>query len=152
MSKTCQECRAKCCTYFCFEIDKPDSYEEFEDVRWYLCHEGVSVHIDEGDWYISIENRCTRLGGDDLCTAYDDRPVICRKYDTAKCDHTGGDYGYAELFTRPEQIEAYARRALGEDAFEAARKKALAKLHPRKARKSKKRKAEDRDRENKAAG
>ena len=152
MSKICQECRAKCCTYFCFEMDKPDSYEEFEDVRWYLCHEGVSVHIDEGDWYISIENRCTRLGGDDLCTAYGDRPVICRTYDTAKCDHTGGDYGYDELFTRPEQIEAYARRVLGEDAFEAARKKALAKLQPRKARKSKKRKAEDRDRESKAAG
>ena len=29
MSKTCQVCGAKCCTYFCFQIDEPDTYSEF---------------------------------------------------------------------------------------------------------------------------
>ena len=56
MSKTCQECGAKCCRYFCFEIDEPDTYEEFENVRWYLCHEHVAVHVAE-----QISRRVKRL-------------------------------------------------------------------------------------------
>lgn len=138
MSKTCQLCGAKCCTYFCFEIDEPDCYDEFEDIRWYLCHEGVTVHIDEGDWYISIASRCTKLGPDNLCTIYDSRPTICRKYDTVNCDQVSGDYGYDELFTSPEQIEDYARRTLGEKAFDMARKRAWAKPQPKMPKKTKK--------------
>jgi len=129
MSKICQECGAKCCKYFCFEIDEPDDCEEFEDIRWYLCHEGVTVHIDEGDWYISIENRCKYLGPDNLCTIYENRPLICHNYDTSQCDYTSGDYGYDELFTTPEELEAYARRVLGKEAFDDERAKLRAKLN-----------------------
>ena len=124
---TCKVCGAKCCTYFCFEIDTPDDVEEFEDVRWYLCHEGVSVHIDEGDWYISIANRCNMLSDDDECTVYDNRPLICRKYDLDNCDQTGGDYGYDEEFTTPEELEAYARKTLGDETFEFERTRFRAK-------------------------
>ena len=46
----CTRCGARCCNYFCFEIDEPDEFDEFENIRWFLCHEGVSVHIDDGDW------------------------------------------------------------------------------------------------------
>lgn len=140
MSKTCQECGAKCCTYFCFEIDEPDSYEELDDVRWYLCHEGVTVHVDEGDWYIGIENRCKMLGPDNKCMAYEDRPLICRRYDPESCDHSGGDYGYDELFTTPEELEAHARRLLGDLEFEKARARHRAKLDRKSAGKTKKRK------------
>ena len=128
MSEMCQKCGAKCCKYFCFQIDEPDCYEEFEDVRWYLCHKGVSVHIDEGDWYISIENRCINLRRDDTCKMYDNRPTICRKYDTENCDQTGGDYGYDEEFKTPDEVEAYARKTLGEAKFERDRAKMRAKL------------------------
>jgi len=131
MSKTCQECGAKCCKYFCFEIDEPDDYQEFEDVRWYLCHEGVTVHIDEGDWFISIENRCKMLGPDNRCTIYEERPLICRKYDPSQCDFTGGDYGYDENFTTGEQLEAYARKILGDKEFDKARQKERDKLDGR---------------------
>ena len=74
MSETCAECGAKCCRYFCFEIDEPTDYAGFEDVRWFLLHHDVSVHIDEGDWYISIGNRCKMLGLDNRCQGYDTRP------------------------------------------------------------------------------
>ena len=87
----CRKCGAKCCKYFCFEIDAPDDVDEFEDIRWYLCHEGVSVHIDKGDWFISIDNRCKMLDENDQCTCYEDRPLICRKYDLGNCDYTSGD-------------------------------------------------------------
>jgi len=126
MSKTCVECGARCCKYFCFEVDTPDSYEEFEDVRWYLCHEGVTVHVEDGDWYIAIENRCRKLGADDRCVAYEDRPLICRTYPTDKCDFTDGDYDYDILFRTPEAVEAYARKALGDEKFERERAKARA--------------------------
>ncbi|MDY6914204.1 MAG: YkgJ family cysteine cluster protein [Planctomycetota bacterium] len=143
MSKTCRECGAKCCKYFCFEIDEPDTYEELEDVRWYLCHKGVTVHIDEDDdWYISIDNRCKMLAADNRCKIYDDRPLICRDYDLADCDHSGGDYDYKAFFKSPEELEAYARKLLGKKKFEAAKIKARAKIekkHKKKTRKKKKR-------------
>lgn len=131
MSKLCAKCEAKCCTYFCFEIDEPDDYDEFEDIRWYLLHEGVTVHIDEGDWYISIANRCTMLADKNQCLAYQTRPTICRKYAKDNCDYTGGDYGYDEHFETPEQIEAYARKTLGEAVFQRERAKAWRKARPK---------------------
>ncbi len=138
MGKTCRECGSKCCTYFCFEIDEPDTYEEFDDVRWYLNHEGVSVHIDEGDWYISIASRCKMLARDARCLIYADRPLICRKYDPAKCDFAPGDYGYEELFLTGEQLEAYARDTLGEEEYERAKRKVRAKLEPKRTGRTKK--------------
>jgi Fe-S-cluster containining protein len=123
MSKTCAECGAKCCTYFCFEIDEPTDYDEFEDIRWFLMHHDVTVHVDDGDWFIAIGNRCRMLGLDNACTAYETRPTICRKYAPATCDYTSGEYGYDEEFTTAEEIEAYARRALGPAKFDRARAK-----------------------------
>jgi len=133
-SKRCRECGARCCRYFCFEIDEPDSYEEFDDIRWYLYHEGISVHIDEGTWYISIANRCKMLDQDDRCTIYGERPLICRTYDPATCDYTDEDYGYDEEFLTPEEIERYAREKLGEAAYERAKAEARAKLKRRKSK------------------
>ncbi len=136
MSKTCQKCGAQCCGYFCFEIDEPDTYEEFDDIRWYLCHDGVTVHVDEGDWFISIDSRCKMLRRDGLCKIYDNRPLICRSYLPENCDFSDGDYDYDELFTTPEEFEAYARKALGEKKYETAKAKERAK-YQRKPRKKK---------------
>ena len=124
MSKTCQECGAKFCKYFCFEIDEPDTFEEFDDIKWFLCHEGVSVHIDEGDWYIAIDNRCKMLDADDTCMIYESRPTICRGYSPEDCDHTGGDYGYDEEFKTTEEIEKYARKFLGDKKYQRQQAKA----------------------------
>jgi len=148
MSQTCRKCGAKCCRYFCFEIDEPKAFDEFENVRWFVAHEGISVHVDEDDdWYIAISNECKFLDDEGLCTMYESRPLICRKYSTDGCDFTGdGDYGYKELFTEPAQVETYARKTLGEKKFEKQRAKALAELEdgeadtPNKDKKKKKRK------------
>ncbi len=128
MPGTCKSC-GKCCRYFCFEIDAPEDYEAYEDLRWFLLHGGVSIHIDEdGDWYISIPLACDALTDDNRCEIYPDRPLICRKYSAANCDRTGGDYEYQEEFTTPEQIEAYAREQLGGRAFDGPRTRAKNKL------------------------
>ena len=114
MDPQCARCGAKCCSYFCFQIDEPGTFEDYENIRWFLLHRGVSVHIDDqDDWYISIANECTRLGDDGKCGIYENRPRICRTYQTDGCDFTNGDYEYKELFETPEAFEAYARRRFG---------------------------------------
>ncbi len=127
MSDPCVVCGAKCCQYFAFEIDEPDTYEEFEDIRWFLCHENISVHIDEGDWYISICNRCNMLDENNQCKIYDDRPIICRNYDLENCDDSEGGYQYDEEFTKPEHITKYAREFLGDEDYEKQQTMARAK-------------------------
>lgn len=140
MDPTCNKCGGKCCNYFCFEIDEPEDYEEFEDIRWYVLHDGVSVHIDDGDWYIAIENRCQALDPYGQCSIYEDRPLICRSYSTDDgCDYTGsGDYEYDEEFRSPEQVERYARKTLGDEAFEQQRQKHRRKIERRHQRKQRK--------------
>ena len=139
MSDRCMTCGGKCCRYFCFEIEEPDDFEEFEDVRWYLCHEGVSVHIDEdGDWYISIANRCTMLGKNNQCQAYENRPLICRKYDPEACDQTDEDYGYQEEFDSPDELDEYARDTLGTKTYEREKRKHREKLDRKTKKKLKK--------------
>ena len=140
MNEQCRTCDAKCCRYFCFEIDKPETYEEFDDIGWFLLHEGITVHIDEGDWYISIANRCKALDENNQCRIYEDRPLICRNYDMDSCDYTQGDYGYDALFETPEDLDRYARTALGGAAYERAKAQARAKAarrHQIKERKAK---------------
>ena len=124
----CTRCGARCCNYFCFEIDEPDEFDEFENIRWFLCHEGVSVHVDDGDWFISLHNRCKMLDTENRCRIYYDRPMICREYDPSDCDHIPGGYGYDEEFNTPEEIEAYARKTLGPKKYDKARTKALDKI------------------------
>ena len=125
--KGCVECGSRCCRYLCFQIDTPESYEEFENVRWFLMHKGVSVHIEEnGDWYMSISNICLNLGKDNLCKEYGNRPLICRKYTVDSCDFTRGAYEFTAVFKTAEQVEKYARSTLGEKRFDRARAKSLA--------------------------
>jgi Fe-S-cluster containining protein len=145
---TCEKCGGACCKYFCFEIDEPEDYEEFEDIRWYVLHDGVSVHIDDGDWYIAIENRCNALDPYGRCSIYEDRPLICRSYSPEDgCDYTGGgDYEYDEEFTSPDQVERYAREALGDETFERQREKHRAKLERRARRKQQKAKGKAKSR------
>jgi len=129
MHGKCAKCNATCCRYFCLEIDKPETYEDFENIRWYLLHEGASVHVeDDGDWCLLIENACKALVQTPTgprCADYENRPLICRKFSPAHCEgNVPGDYDYQELFRTPEQIEAYARKTLGESAFGRARARA----------------------------
>ena len=120
---SCKECGGKCCKYFCLQIDTPDSFEEFENLRWFLLHEGITVHVEDGAWYMSVPNRCKALSADGQCTAYEDRPLVCRRYATNNCDHTGGDYEFQEHFRTPEELARYARKALGEKAYDRAKER-----------------------------
>ena len=112
-SVLCEHCAAACCRYLAIPLDRPASARDYDDVRWYLMHEKVTVFVEEGDWYIQFGTSCKRLGPDNRCTIYETRPEICREYEAGECDYAGGSYDYDHLFTHPQQIEDFYERKTG---------------------------------------
>jgi Fe-S-cluster containining protein len=107
-ARLCEKCTGLCCRYFALPIETPESREDFDDVRWYLCHKDISVFVEEGDWYINIKNRCKYLSGNDYrCRIYAERPRICRQYKTSDCDQVDGSYNFEHHFTSDKQLSEY---------------------------------------------
>lgn len=100
---------ARCCTYIAVQIDGPRSKEDFEDYLWFVAHEGVSLYVDQGRWYIQFETRCRFLGRNNLCTIYDSRPKICADYSPRDCDRDDPPR-YEREFRTYEELLAYVRR------------------------------------------
>lgn len=109
----CEQCTATCCRYVALPIDKPKTERDFDDIRWYLMHDGVTVFVEEGDWYCQFQTQCRNLGVDNGCTVYDIRPEICAEYKAQDCDYVGGTYGYEQLFTHPKQVEEFYHKKTG---------------------------------------
>lgn len=109
----CEHCAAACCRYLAIEIDKPANKRDYDDIRWYLMHEGITVFVEEGDWYIQIQTRCKNLGPDNLCQVYDTRPEICSEYEAGECDYCECDPGYDHHFTHAEHIEDHYHKKTG---------------------------------------
>ena len=106
LTQICLDCGAKCCRYFALQIDEPDSDKEYEKVRWYLAHENTWVFVDEGKWYLLVNNKCRYLGQDLLCTVYDRRPDICRKHNQKNCERDS-DIFYDIIFKSMEEFEQW---------------------------------------------
>ena len=106
----CQKCAGLCCRYLALPIETPTTKADFDDVRWYLAHEGISVFVEEGDWYINIASRCKYLDKDNRCDIYLERPRICRGYTEENCDYHSGDYGYDLHFTCLEELDEYLKQ------------------------------------------
>lgn len=109
-SGLCEHCTGVCCKYVALPIETPETRRDYDDIRWYLMHEGMQVFVEEGAWYIQFATPCRSLQPDNLCRIHATRPQICREYTTKDCDYHGGAYRYEHLFTEPEQIEAYAKQ------------------------------------------
>jgi Fe-S-cluster containining protein len=110
----CDQCSGLCCRYFALPIDNPDAPRDFDNIRWYLLHENVTIFVEKSQWYIGIANRCKMLQPDNRCGVYLTRPGVCRGYSTDNCDYHGGEYEFEMLFTSAEQLERYAREKLAE--------------------------------------
>ena len=120
----CEHCTGECCRYIALPIDEPETRRDFEDIRWYLMHEGVTVFVEEGYWYIQIRTKCRHLQADFRCGVYETRPTICREYKAEDCDYVGGDYRYEHLFSSPEQIADFAKKHFNEQRAARRRKRA----------------------------
>jgi len=112
-SVLCEHCAGACCRYVALPIDKPRTLRDYDDIRWYVMHEGFSVFVEDGDWYVQVQARCKNLQADNLCRIYETRPRICREYQGGDCDYGGGEYNYDLVFTHPKQVEDYVANKLG---------------------------------------
>jgi len=59
-SVLCEHCTAVCCGYIALPIEKPTT-PGLRRHPWYVMHDGISVFVEEGDWYIQVAARCRNL-------------------------------------------------------------------------------------------
>jgi len=109
--RKCQVCGAKCCRYVAVEIDKPTTAEDFDDIRWYVAHENVTVFIEDGDWFICFDSKCQYLTPENTCSAYEHRPKICADHSVEDCEESDGEPDRVDLCT-PADVEEYMARKL----------------------------------------
>jgi len=107
----CEYCTAKCCKYFALPIEEPESFEEFEYLRWFLLHDRASVFKEEGSWYLLVHTACKHLRPDNMCGIYETRPQICRDYTTDNCEFYD-DWVYDFYLETPEQVWDYTEAIL----------------------------------------
>ncbi len=107
----CAYCTAKCCRYFALPIETPETWEDFDHIRWYMIHGRVSMFVDEGTWYLMVHADCEHLQEDQRCGNYEERPNICRTYTTKNCEYDD-DACYEKLFETAEQVWEYAEAIL----------------------------------------
>jgi len=117
----CDKCTGLCCRYFALPIETPEDKEDYDDIRWYLCHKGITVFVEDGDWYINIKNKCRHLTKDNKCAIYSKRPKICRDYSHKDCDFVDGEYDYEMHFTDDKQMAEYIRIKFGNNKTEKAK-------------------------------
>ena len=109
----CRGCRSTCCRYFTVPLETPEDADDFDAMRWYILHEGVSIYVDdEGDWYVNVDAPCRALADDNRCRIYDARPDVCRDHTDEACEEHGGEYDFREHFRNEEALMAYARAFL----------------------------------------
>ena len=101
-----------CCRYVAMPLDTPTDKRTFDEARWFLMHEGVTVFVTAGQWYVSFASSCKQLGEDGLCRQYETRPTVCREYPESNCDYVGGDYEYQMFFSHPDQMAAYGEKVI----------------------------------------
>lgn len=118
----CHKCTGLCCRYFALPIETPEAREDFDDIRWYLCHRDITVFVEDGDWYVNVKNKCRHLSETDYrCAIYDRRPGICRKYKHADCDFVEGEYDYELHFTNDREMAEYIRIKFDNNVIEKPR-------------------------------
>lgn len=104
----CDHCTGKCCRYFSLPLPRtPRTWDDFDEIRWYLAHGQTLVYVDSGTWYLLVSSRCDYLLPDHRCAIYHDRPKICREYTTAECEYDD-NWSFDKVFETPEQIWEYA--------------------------------------------
>lgn len=104
----CQNC-GKCCKHIAMQIDTPEDNDDYNNILWYLLHDKVSIYIDEGDWHIEFQTKCKKLGENNMCTYYKERPLICRTYSADECVNNAEGKPYDFEFKSAEDFLNYLK-------------------------------------------
>jgi len=109
---TCDECRGECCRVLVIEIDTPKTRDDYEDIKWYLYHPGVSVYIDMNNaWNVQFNTKCKYLDENGRCLIYDKRPPVCKKAKVEECQKNKREVKY--FFASVEEYEAWLNKNKG---------------------------------------
>jgi len=124
----CHLCPARCCKYFALQIDAPKTPRDHDQIRWFLVHQAVAVWVQDGDWYLEIQNRCKNLQADNRCAIYETRPQICRDYglpdgEDGPCEFFTQDGTYELHFESAEDFEVWSREELARRERRLARRR-----------------------------
>ena len=108
----CSKCDGHCCKYITIQIDEPDEGIDFEELKWFLCHEHISVYIDnEDDWCVEVKTPCKfQDPKTNLCTNYELRPKVCSDHETHECEGNDDyDPHYKRIFHTMDDIDEYRK-------------------------------------------
>jgi Fe-S-cluster containining protein len=107
----CEYCTAKCCRYFALPIETPETFEDYEFIRWFLLHDRATVFKEDDDWYLLVHTECEHLQPDNRCGIYDTRPQICRDYSTKDCEYED-DWTYDFYLETADQVAEYTEAVI----------------------------------------
>jgi Fe-S-cluster containining protein len=124
---SCSHC-SRCCSYFCMEIDEPETRREYDDLAWIIAHEGVAIHVCDGEWQLIVYNRCRHLLAEGGCAIYEKRPEVCREHEPGDCEADQKhehDYDDIEhVFTTMDELWEYRKELIRKRRSDGARKAA----------------------------
>ncbi len=107
----CSYCIAKCCRYFSLPIKTPVTWDDYDEMRWFLAHGETIIYLEKGTWYLLVLAKCQYLLPDNRCAIYETRPQICRDYESDNCEYDEG-WKFERVFESPEQMWEYAEAVL----------------------------------------
>lgn len=111
----CSDCSGDCCKYITIQIDAPKEDIDFEELKWFLCHENVMVYIDhDRQWCVEVKTPCRFQDKEtNLCTIYDSRPEVCSEHDPGECEGNDDHEPYFKrAFKTPEDIDIYKKEKM----------------------------------------
>ena len=115
----CRKCAGLCCRYVALPIDKPETRGDYDDIRWFLTHKGITIFVENKTWYICIDNKCRHLSEKDhRCRIYEKRPRICRGYKNIDCELSKEAYDYELYFMNDKQMEEYMKVKFDNNAID----------------------------------
>ena len=106
---SCKTCVSKCCRYLALEVDAPKSKSDFDNIRWFLAHRGISVFVDKKKWYMEVKNKCKYLAKNNMCNIYDKRPDICKKHSNHECENISENFLHDFTFNNMEEFDKFLR-------------------------------------------
>jgi uncharacterized protein len=119
-------CGGRCCRYVTVSVPAPRSEPDWDEVRWWLAHQGVMVTRDPEGWMLHVMTPCTNLKPDSSCGVYPDHMLACQEHDATDCEYTGEVPFDVKLESETDLADYLERRRLkrGREVAKAIRRAA----------------------------
>jgi hypothetical protein len=107
-----KHCGARCCRYLTVAIPTPTAESDWDEIRWWLAHGGVTVSKDDDGWLLTVETSCRHLEPNGACGIYPARMTLCADHDVVDCEFAVRLANEVELRSEVELADHLERRRL----------------------------------------